>query len=131
MLDISKPLTAGKATNYFKQEYANADNSYYTQGQSLHGKWHGKFAEELGLTCAVTEEQFARLAQGHNPNNREQWWIGLWRRRRDSNPRYGLSPYNGLANRRLQPLGHVSGASLCRALTAHGSTGDHLVQIKT
>src|SRR5262245_42303497 len=31
-----------------------------------------------------------------------------WRRRRDSNPRYGLSPYNGLANRRLQPLGHVS-----------------------
>jgi hypothetical protein len=31
-----------------------------------------------------------------------------WRRRRDSNPRYGLSPHNGLANRRLQPLGHVS-----------------------
>jgi hypothetical protein len=32
-----------------------------------------------------------------------------WRRRRDSNPRYALSAYNGLANRRLQPLGHVSG----------------------
>ena len=32
-----------------------------------------------------------------------------WRRRRDSNPRYGFRPYNGLANRRLQPLGHVSG----------------------
>jgi hypothetical protein len=31
-----------------------------------------------------------------------------WRRRRDSNPRYGVKPYNGLANRRLQPLGHVS-----------------------
>ena len=32
-----------------------------------------------------------------------------WRRRRDSNPRYGFRPYNGLANRRLQPLGHISG----------------------
>jgi hypothetical protein len=31
-----------------------------------------------------------------------------WRREGDSNPRYGLSPYNGLANRRLQPLGHPS-----------------------
>ncbi len=31
-----------------------------------------------------------------------------WRRRGDSNPRYGFRPYNGLANRRLQPLGHVS-----------------------
>jgi hypothetical protein len=32
----------------------------------------------------------------------------IWRRRRDSNPRYALRAYNGLANRRLQPLGHVS-----------------------
>ena len=36
-----------------------------------------------------------------------------WRRRRDSNPRYELTPYNGLANRRLQPLGHVSGCAIC------------------
>ena len=35
-----------------------------------------------------------------------------WRRRRDSNPRYGFRPYNGLANRRLQPLGHVSDTNL-------------------
>jgi hypothetical protein len=43
-------------------------------------------------------------------------WEGMgmmgWRRRRDSNPRYALSAYNGLANRRLQPLGHVSGRKL-------------------
>jgi site-specific DNA recombinase len=31
-----------------------------------------------------------------------------WRRGWDSNPRYGFRPYNGLANRRLQPLGHPS-----------------------
>ena len=37
-------------------------------------------------------------------------WLdqGKWRRGWDSNPRYGFSPYNGLANRRLQPLGHPS-----------------------
>jgi hypothetical protein len=32
----------------------------------------------------------------------------IWRREGDSNPRYGFTPYNGLANRRLQPLGHPS-----------------------
>src|SRR6185312_2495067 len=38
-----------------------------------------------------------------------------WRRRRDSNPRYGKSPYGGLANRWFQPLTHVSGSgTLCR-----------------
>ena len=31
-----------------------------------------------------------------------------WRSRRDSNPRYAFRAYNGLANRRLQPLGHSS-----------------------
>ena len=34
-----------------------------------------------------------------------------WRRRRDSNPRYGLTPYGGLANRWFQPLTHVSSGS--------------------
>jgi conjugative relaxase-like TrwC/TraI family protein len=73
MVDMSKPLTAGKAGNYYKEEYSNAENSYYTQGKALQGHWHGKFAEELGLTGAVTEEQFARMALGQNPENGEQW----------------------------------------------------------
>ncbi len=30
------------------------------------------------------------------------------RRGRDSNPRWGFTPHNGLANRRLKPLGHLS-----------------------
>ncbi len=34
-----------------------------------------------------------------------------WRREGDSNPRYGFWPYNGLANHRLQPLGHLSVSS--------------------
>ncbi|CCB64381.1 protein of unknown function [Hyphomicrobium sp. MC1] len=35
----------------------------------------------------------------------KQWY---WRRRRDSNPRYAFKAYDDLANRCLQPLGHVS-----------------------
>src|SRR5690554_2677136 len=31
-----------------------------------------------------------------------------WRRRRDSNPRYGYKPYAPLAGEYLQPLGHIS-----------------------
>jgi len=50
---------------------------------------------------------------------------GLWRRGRDSNPRYGFRPYNGLANRRLQPLGHLSddGDSLTLALYESSQQG--------
>jgi len=73
MLHISEPLTAGKAVNYFRQEYAAADNSYYTQGQTLQGHWHGQFAEELGLTGAVAQEDFERMAHGQNPATGEQW----------------------------------------------------------
>lgn len=32
----------------------------------------------------------------------------IWRRRRDSNPRWNLRPTNDLANRPLQPLGYPS-----------------------
>src|SRR3954464_14467200 len=38
----------------------------------------------------------------------ELWAPALWRRGRDSNPRYSFGPYTGLANQRLQPLGHLS-----------------------
>ena len=33
---------------------------------------------------------------------------GRWRREGDSNPRYGFTPYDDLANRCLQPLSHLS-----------------------
>ena len=37
-----------------------------------------------------------------------RWERRLQRRERDSNPRYALTAYNDLANRRLKPLGHLS-----------------------
>jgi hypothetical protein len=49
-----------------------------------------------------------------NVNNSNSY-SDKWRRRRDSNPGYAFGAYNGLANRRLQPLGHVS-AFVNRAL---------------
>ena len=50
-----------------------------------------------------------------------------WRRRRDSNPRYALTAYNGLANRRLQPLGHVSG--LGESSTYDGRSGEQSLEL--
>ncbi|CAH1685927.1 hypothetical protein CHELA17_64751 [Chelatococcus asaccharovorans] len=36
-------------------------------------------------------------------------YIDIWRRERDSNPRYGC-PYTRVPGVRLQPLGHLSSA---------------------
>ena len=46
----------------------------------------------------------------------------IWRREGDSNPRYGFWPYNGLANHRLQPLGHLSKPLIILAISAIGQT---------
>lgn len=46
-----------------------------------------------------------------------------WRRGRDSNPRYSLRPYDALAKRCLQPLGHLSGASLMHLFARAGQFG--------
>src|SRR5262245_16834347 len=53
-----------------------------------------------------------RLFSGDFLNSGEWERTGFWRRRRDSNPRYAFGAYNGLANRRLQPLGHVSASAV-------------------
>jgi hypothetical protein len=44
-----------------------------------------------------------------------------WRRRRDSNPRYRIYQYGGLANRWFQPLTHVSGCGSRSAAYSGGS----------
>ena len=46
-----------------------------------------------------------------------------WRSRRDSNPRYAFRAYNGLANRRLQPLGHSSVSSDMPRQSGFGKVG--------
>ncbi len=72
MLTISKPLSAGQAQTYHKEEFANAQENYYSEGERIRGEWNGKLAEEWGLRGEVQEEHFQRLANGQHPLTAEQ-----------------------------------------------------------
>ena len=67
MVTISKPLSAGQAQAYHRREFTFPDQSYYTQRDQIRGEWQGSLAAEWGLRGEVTEEQFARLANGQHP----------------------------------------------------------------
>jgi conjugative relaxase-like TrwC/TraI family protein len=71
MVTISKPLSASQAQAYHRSEFASAEQSYYTQRNQVRGEWQGKLAAQWGLTGEVTEEQFARLANGRHPDTGE------------------------------------------------------------
>ena len=84
-------------------------------GRASHRRARLAFSVALaeGPNSSVSRIRGPYLARNsQSPRQREAGW----RRRRDSNPRYAFGAYNGLANRRLQPLGHVS-ASVIRALS--------------
>src|SRR5580692_12589608 len=72
MLTISKPLSAGQAQTYHKEEFANTEENYYSEGDRIRGKWHGRLAQEWGLHGEVREEHFQRLANGQHPITAEQ-----------------------------------------------------------
>ena len=72
MLTISKPLRASHAQAYHREEFANAQANYYTEGETICSKWHGKLADQWGLRGEVEEEQFSRLANGQHPITGEQ-----------------------------------------------------------
>jgi conjugative relaxase-like TrwC/TraI family protein len=72
MLTISKPLSAGQAQTYHKEEFANAQENYYSEGDRIRGEWHGRLAQEWGLRGEVQEEHFQRLANGQHPLTEEQ-----------------------------------------------------------
>jgi conjugative relaxase-like TrwC/TraI family protein len=67
MLTISKPLSSGQAASYHREEFANAKDNYYTEGDRVRGQWQGKLAEQWGLKGEVDAEQFKRLADGRHP----------------------------------------------------------------
>jgi conjugative relaxase-like TrwC/TraI family protein len=72
MVTMSKPISAGQAQAYHKEEFANAKENYYTEGERVRGEWQGKLAERYGLHGEVREEQFARLSEGQHPETGEQ-----------------------------------------------------------
>src|SRR5580698_8730548 len=72
MLTISKPLSAGQAQTYHKEEFANAEENYYSEGDRIRGEWHGRLAQEWGLHGEVQKQQIQRLANGQHPLTEEQ-----------------------------------------------------------
>jgi conjugative relaxase-like TrwC/TraI family protein len=67
MLTISKPLSSAQAHSYHQKEFSNSQDNYYSEGDKVHGEWHGKLAREWGLKGEVNEDHFARLADGQHP----------------------------------------------------------------
>ncbi len=58
MLTISKPLSATQAQTYHAKEFTAAEQNYWKQGDTIQGEWHGKLAEEFGLSGAVGAVEF-------------------------------------------------------------------------
>ena len=72
MLNISKPLSASQAQTYHAKEFTAAEQNYWKQGDTIQGEWHGKLAEDFGLSGAVGAEEFARLSEGQHPESGKQ-----------------------------------------------------------
>jgi conjugative relaxase-like TrwC/TraI family protein len=72
MLTISRPLSAGQARRYHQEEFQNARENYYSEGDVIRGVWHGQLADRWGLIGEVREEHFERLAEGQHPITGEQ-----------------------------------------------------------
>lgn len=98
MLTISKPLSASQAQKYHAQEFTSAEQNYWKQDDRTLGEWHGRLAEELGLSGAVDEEHFARLADGLHPHTAEQ----LVRHRT-------VQEYVGAGGKAIAPVEHRAG----------------------
>jgi hypothetical protein len=58
--------------------------------------------------CIATRKPFNALVEGLKITESGERGIRT--------PGTGISPYNGLANRRLQPLGHLSRDLICRRI---------------
>ena len=72
MLTISKALSSSQARTYHAQEFISAEQNYWKQDGAVVGEWHGRLAERFGLSGPVSEEHFARLADGQHPLTGEQ-----------------------------------------------------------
>jgi conjugative relaxase-like TrwC/TraI family protein len=72
MLNISKPLSASQAQTYHEKEFTAAEQNYWKQDDSIQGEWHGRLADQFGLSGAVGAEEFARLSEGQHPQTGKQ-----------------------------------------------------------
>jgi conjugative relaxase-like TrwC/TraI family protein len=98
MLTISKPLSASQAQTYHAREFTSAEQNYWKQDDRTLGEWHGKLAEKFDLAGAVSEEHFARLADGQHPHTAEK----LVRHR-------VVQEYEGADGKAVAPVEHRAG----------------------
>jgi conjugative relaxase-like TrwC/TraI family protein len=72
MLRASPPLTASQASHYYRSEFSLGD--YYTERESegiVASRWHGRGADELGLSGRVKADQFAHLLEGKDASGQK------------------------------------------------------------
>ena len=72
MLTLAGPLSAAQAQDYYKQDFTNAQENYYSESGAVKGRWCGRLAEEWNLKGEVTSEQYDRLVAGQHPLTGEQ-----------------------------------------------------------
>ena len=72
MLTISKALNSSQAQTYHQMEFTSSTQSYYKQDGAVTGEWQGELAAKMGLSGAVSPEQFARLTDGQYPLTGDQ-----------------------------------------------------------
>jgi conjugative relaxase-like TrwC/TraI family protein len=72
MMTLSKALAAGQAKGYFDAEYTSTQESYYSEGEAVKGKWFGRQAAAWQLKGEVDSEHFERLCEGQHPLSGEQ-----------------------------------------------------------
>jgi hypothetical protein len=60
------------ARRYHADEFQNARENYYTDGDQIRGVWYRQLANQWGLVGEVREDQFQRLADGQHPITGEQ-----------------------------------------------------------
>lgn len=71
-MTLSKALAAGQAKDYFEAEYTSTQESYYSEAETVKGKWFGKQAETWELQGEVNPEHFERLCEGQHPLTGDQ-----------------------------------------------------------
>src|SRR5487761_419954 len=70
MLVMSKgALSVRQAETYYQEKYSEDD--YYTESHRVTGQWYGRAAETLGLSGAVSEEDFRAVLRGLRPASGE------------------------------------------------------------
>lgn len=70
MLRVVAHKSAAAARQYYSEGLRRED--YYSEGQEVAGKWHGRAAERLGLAGKVTPDAFCALVENRHPETGER-----------------------------------------------------------